>query len=82
MSAPNTNVEKQQKRHAGPLVGIVAGVAFVAVILLGFVFFTTGGGDEDVDVAIPADAESNVLRDVPPPQVNAPPSDAVVPDTR
>jgi hypothetical protein len=36
MSAPDTNLEKQEKRHAGPLIGIGAGVIFAAILLFAF----------------------------------------------
>lgn len=79
MSAPNTNLEKQEKRHAGPLIGITAGIAFVAVILLGYIFFIATPADDTPDntptgEAVPGDPIA--------PQINAPPSDAMVPDTR
>lgn len=51
MSAPNTNIEKQKKRHKGPLGGIWFGLAFVAVLLvvwLGYVFMSA---DEDEPAA-------------------------------
>jgi hypothetical protein len=34
MSAPDTNLEKQRKRHRGPIVGIVAALVFVAILAL------------------------------------------------
>jgi cytoskeletal protein RodZ len=34
MSAPNTNLEKQRRRHRGPLIGIVLVILFVGVILV------------------------------------------------
>lgn len=34
MSAPDTNLEKQKRRHRGPLVGMAVGVTFVAIIFL------------------------------------------------
>lgn len=34
MSAPNTNLEKQRKRHRGPLIGIVLVILFVGIILV------------------------------------------------
>lgn len=34
MSAPNTNVERQKRRHRGPLVGILGGLAFVALLFI------------------------------------------------
>ena len=46
MSAPDTNIEKQKKRHAGPLVGIAAGIAFVAVLLVIYLVTVSGSGDE------------------------------------
>ena len=36
MSAPDTDLEKQEKRHKGPLVGM--GLAVIAALLLLFVF--------------------------------------------
>lgn len=44
MTAPNTNVEKQAKRHRGPLVGIV--VVIVFAIIMAFVW---AGGDDLTD---------------------------------
>lgn len=34
MSAPDTDLEKQRKRHRGPIVGIVVGLVFVAIVAL------------------------------------------------
>lgn len=35
MSAPNTNIEKQRRRHWGPLIGMAVVVAFgVAMIMI------------------------------------------------
>lgn len=79
MSAPNTNVEKQEKRHAGPLIGITAGLIFVGVILLGYIFFIATPAENSPDTTPPGEA---VPTDSPEPQINAPPSDAIVPDTR
>lgn len=79
MSAPNTNLEKQEKRHAGPLIGITAGIAFVAIMVLGYVFFIATPADDTPDIT-PTDQA--VPTDSPAPQINAPPSDAVVPATR
>ncbi|MGB3554981.1 MAG: hypothetical protein WBA25_10110 [Jannaschia sp.] len=42
MSAPDTNIEKQKKRHAGPLIGIGAGVVFAAILLFAFLSFQAG----------------------------------------
>ena len=48
MSAPQTNIEKQEKRHAGPLIGITAGLILAAVLLVAFIFFNTDSA-EDAD---------------------------------
>ena len=49
MSAPDTNVEKQTRRHAGPIIGIAAGLVFVGVILVAYLFFVASPDDEIVD---------------------------------
>ncbi|SEW19403.1 hypothetical protein SAMN04488515_1521 [Cognatiyoonia koreensis] len=35
MSAPDTNVNKQTRRHRGPIIGIALVLAFAAVLFLG-----------------------------------------------
>lgn len=47
MSAPDTNLKKQKKRHIGPLIGIAVVLALVAV--LGFSFL----GSADPEAADP-----------------------------
>ena len=55
MSAPHTDVEKQKKRHKGPLAGIRAVVLWAVVLLvllLAYVLFTGDapeGADEVID---------------------------------
>jgi hypothetical protein len=34
MSAPKTNLEKQTRRHRGPIVGISVGLIFVALVAI------------------------------------------------
>ena len=54
MSAPHTNVEKQEKQHKAPLAGMGAVVAF-AIILLGALaiwVFYAGNDPDDADVKI------------------------------
>ncbi|UWQ16244.1 hypothetical protein [Jannaschia sp. M317] len=51
MSAPDTNLDRQKKRHAGPLIGIGAGVVFAGILI--FVYVTSlaepvGTGEADV----------------------------------
>ncbi len=45
MSAPKTDLEKQEKRHKGPLTGIVGVVVFALVLLLLFVGYVVWQGD-------------------------------------
>ncbi len=53
MSASETNTEKTKKRHRGPLIGIVAAVAFALILLalLG-VFVLGSGGQPESDTVI------------------------------
>lgn len=46
MSASETNIEKQTRRHKGPLVGMGLGVGFALVLLLVFVGYQAYLGDE------------------------------------
>ncbi|CUH25517.1 hypothetical protein JSE7799_00698 [Jannaschia seosinensis] len=39
MSAPQTDLEKQEKRHYGPLIGIAAGVLLALVLLVSMIFY-------------------------------------------
>lgn len=81
MSAPDTNIDKQKKRHAGPIIGITAGLVFVALCLVAYLVYTSSPSTEGDDPA-PAVGEVAAPRDVPAPQDNAPPSDSITPDTR
>jgi NhaP-type Na+/H+ or K+/H+ antiporter len=38
MSAPNTNLEKQKRRHRGPLIGMALALVFVGALFLGYLF--------------------------------------------
>jgi hypothetical protein len=44
MSAPNTNIDKQARRHRGPLKGMFAVVLFALLLLVGLLFYVFGGG--------------------------------------
>lgn len=74
MSAPNTNVEKQEKRHAGPLIGMVAAVLFVGVLLIGYTFFIATPDEGAVDTTPDGEAVQAAPLE---PQVNAPPSASI-----
>lgn len=45
MSASNTNIEKQVRRHRGPLFGIAAVLAFAAILFAGFMVWTAYQSD-------------------------------------
>ena len=45
MSASNTNLEKQTKRHRGALFGIAVAIAWAAVLFVGFLVWTAYQGD-------------------------------------
>ncbi|MBU2963422.1 hypothetical protein KO516_21860 [Citreicella sp. C3M06] len=47
MSAPDTDVPTQKKRHRPPLLGMWAGLGLVAILFLGWLFMTVGAGTED-----------------------------------
>ena len=47
MSAPDTNLDKQKRRHAGPIIGITAGIIFVAIILGAYLLFIAGPVEDD-----------------------------------
>lgn len=40
MSAPDTNLEKQKRRHKVPLLGMKGIIVFAALMLIGLVFYT------------------------------------------
>lgn len=54
MSQPESDLNRQKRRHAGPLIGIAAVLAFVAVIL------TWWFGHEAVEGNAPAGAETQI----------------------
>lgn len=46
MSAPHTDVEKQEKRHKGPLTGMAIVAVFGVLLILFLVFIGFGQGNE------------------------------------
>ncbi|MCA0850997.1 hypothetical protein [Salipiger thiooxidans] len=60
MSAPDTNHEKQQRRHRGPLLGIWGGLALVAVLFLGWLAFVSA--DAEAPEGAPAQVEGTTGR--------------------
>ena len=45
MSAPDTNIDKQKKRHKGPLGGIALALIFAGILFVGYVAFEILAGD-------------------------------------
>ena len=45
MSAPDTNIEKQERRHAPSLWGIKGAMVFGALMMIGLVFFAVFRAD-------------------------------------
>lgn len=45
MSASETNIEKQAKRHRGPLAGIAFALLWAGVLFAGFMIWTAYQGD-------------------------------------
>lgn len=54
MSSPNTNLEKQQDRHKGPLTGIAGVLIFAGVLFIALTGWTVyqGGEPEGAKVQI------------------------------
>ncbi len=46
MSAPKTDIDKQEKRHRGPLRGMAIVVVFTLILLAGLMFWTSGNGND------------------------------------
>lgn len=51
MSAPQTNIERQKRKHRGPLIGILVAAAIAAVF-----FLMVLGESEPSDTTVPLDA--------------------------
>ncbi|QIE43388.1 hypothetical protein G5B39_15255 (plasmid) [Rhodobacteraceae bacterium SC52] len=59
MSASNTNIDRQTRRHRGPLVGIALSVATALVLFFGYLTFFAADGQDDTPNA-PAATQSTV----------------------
>ncbi len=51
MSAPDTNIEKQTRRHKGPLVGIIGAVVVAGLLFIAFLTWIADGPGEAVPAA-------------------------------
>ena len=49
MSAPQTNLDTQERRHSGPITGIRAGLVFAGVLLVALIVWTVYNGDAPRD---------------------------------
>jgi len=56
MSAPRTNVEKQERRHKPALTALRGLIVLAALILIGFVALQVTGGGETPDAGLLAPA--------------------------
>lgn len=54
MSAPETNLERQKKRHIGPLGGMLLVVAFAAILFGVFYILATDGEETGNGMQAPA----------------------------
>ena len=51
MSAPKTDIEKQERRHKGPLIGIAIAVIFASVLLVALLLWLGYLGNEPGNAA-------------------------------
>lgn len=58
MSAPDTNVEKQEKAHKPALLGIKGAILFAVVLLLGLILWLAANGQEPVTPETRIDART------------------------
>jgi hypothetical protein len=48
MSAPDTNTEKQAKKHAVPLIGMIGGLVLAAILIVALLFFVSSSEEDGV----------------------------------
>ena len=58
MSAPDTNIETQEKRHKGPLSGMILAVLVAGVMFLGLILWQAWNGNNPGDDALGSDMPS------------------------
>lgn len=51
MSAPDTNIDKQTRRHKGPLIGIISALVIAGLLFLAFLTWVADGPAEGVPAA-------------------------------
>jgi hypothetical protein len=78
MSPPDTNLDKQRRRHRGPIWGITAGLVFVAIVALAA--FLWGGWPLDRQAAPDGAATETVEGDPVPADPPPPEGEEPVPE--
>ena len=58
MSAPDTNIKKQEKNHKGSLTGMRAVLIFAAVLLVGFIVWVVANGNEPSGADVQVDGRT------------------------
>lgn len=85
MSAPDTDVPTQKKRHRPPLLGMWLGLGLVAILFVGWLFMTVGAGtQETTEPGTPMEGGSGQVEQVDPEDaaasddviINSPPAEA------
>lgn len=61
MSAPDTNLDKQKRRHAGPLGGIRLSLIVVALLFAGFLAWTFAQSDGPEGAETQVDGRTGTL---------------------
>ncbi|QBF31281.1 hypothetical protein [Thalassococcus sp. S3] len=64
MSAPDTNIEKQERRHAPSLLGIGAAVVFGLAMLVGLLIYVTSNGAAPTADAVTNTDQAKILNPV------------------
>ncbi|MEQ8877142.1 MAG: hypothetical protein RIC49_12100 [Phycisphaerales bacterium] len=58
MSSPKTDIQKQERRHKGPLIGMVGVVLFASVLLVGLILWLGYQGNEPGNAAPEVDGRT------------------------
>ncbi len=78
MSAPRTNVETQERRHRGPLVGMIAVVSFALILLFFLMADTANNGTPTDNNAPETDGRTGAQVEQIPDDPTTPPADVPV----
>lgn len=60
MSAPDTNIKTQEKRHKGPLSGMILAVVIAALLFLGLLLWLAWNGNDPGDEVLSAEQPAAV----------------------